>query len=1005
VQIQAAQKGPPAASNPHKRLRTQISAMPLLKPRVVLINTHISSVGGADNLNNALERPRFQLLTDACNVEDAFYVALHQLFCAWDYDSSEVLTIGLLPAANILSVAFKILGQLIRDNEGLAPNHLKWFAHFPSPISDLVTSSEQYRRTVSDVGAFLGRLASDWATLSRQCTGRGYPPLVDEMVNRMGLLSPILQQVVFTATRRNLGVPDNVYGHEMERLFAQDRKGQREMAARYSSPHPPTEQEVHKRNQDLVDGYISQFNHYQMQLQAQNQQRQQRRPSGPAAGSPLAQPPIVPSNAQIQASQSNSGASASSNRPSVAQNQNAQIQGTPNPEQWQYNPQMHPTQAVTTGSPNLALTSSRPPSVIGHQLNADTPSPTFMQSLSMQSPALQSTAIHSPGQQQFQWSSPTQRNNSIPGQPGQLGQPNQPPLILNGNQNVAPSPNTSWGQNQQRGPATQNQLAHQQQATNQQQRQIQQLQAQQLQADQPQQWQQQQQQQIMPPVAVQQLMHQQQQAAQNQVLSMNRAAQLRNNSVPSPQTRHPRPSNVRASSRNIPIPQSATVNPLMPLHVAHKDPRQAQLEYNQAVLTHSIERPLAPPEGYVHPTAPTEPDLTALHQAHVRSPRLLPVDFDFSEGYDDDPSRRHYQAVQGFALDPTKIPQTGNLSKFEFTVSQEAYSLIAQDKWPTTDRLANRMFRQGTLQYRLRCIQTKKEVTRCLEPDWIISDTVWPESIFMEINNQVLEVRRKNHHGKDLPIDITRGIISPVTYPGSKNRITISIPRSTRKLNDAHWYFIAVEVIEILKHDQIMEMCEQFQRIPASQTSDSIKKSLAPLSDDDDDLAMIVSDLSIDLADPFTAQIFEIPVRGSSCLHRECFDLETFLLTRTSKPKRPPFTPSMIDVWKCPLCGRDARPYSLRIDDFLVSIRAELAKQGNLHVKAILISADGSWRPKPEPQPLKRKATDGLDEGDSSDDEDLAKDKLMASVRRQGSAHMNGSSRRESSAVEVIELE
>jgi hypothetical protein len=254
-------------------------------------------------------------------------------------------------------------------------------------------------------------------------------------------------------------------------------------------------------------------------------------------------------------------------------------------------------------------------------------------------------------------------------------------------------------------------------------------------------------------------------------------------------------------------------------------------------------------------------------------------------------------------------------------------------------------------------VQAKRTDTKCPIAEWVVYDTVWPESTSLAINKSQLEIRRKNHHGKDLPIDITPFV--RLSTPNSTNQITLSILKGRSKIKEFS-YFIAVEVIEIMHHSQILEMVYQ-NHIPLNQTVNKIKKSLAgPSGDDDDDIAMVVSDLSIDVADPFTAIIFETPVRGGSCLHRECFDLETFLLTRNSKPKRPE-QPCMIDVWKCPLCGKDARPYSLQIDDFLGSVRNSLQEQGKLDVKAILIGADGRWRPKVE----KRKATTGP--GDDSD--------------------------------------
>ncbi|KAG4427799.1 hypothetical protein IFR05_016716 [Cadophora sp. M221] len=65
------------ASNPNKHQRTQVPTMPSLKGRISLMKRHMQSVGRMMNLNTGLERPRFQLLSNACRNEDPFYVALH----------------------------------------------------------------------------------------------------------------------------------------------------------------------------------------------------------------------------------------------------------------------------------------------------------------------------------------------------------------------------------------------------------------------------------------------------------------------------------------------------------------------------------------------------------------------------------------------------------------------------------------------------------------------------------------------------------------------------------------------------------------------------------------------------------------------------------------------------------------------------------------------------------------------------------------------------------------
>ncbi|KAH9203799.1 hypothetical protein DL95DRAFT_399021, partial [Leptodontidium sp. 2 PMI_412] len=101
-----------------------------------------------------------------------------------------------------------------------------------------MSGSETYRRAVEDVGRFLSRLHLDWTPFSNECCSRALPPLVIELEDRMGVLSPTLQGVVFTATRRNLGLNEEA-GKRMEDLFLQDRKGHREFAARVNSGRPP----------------------------------------------------------------------------------------------------------------------------------------------------------------------------------------------------------------------------------------------------------------------------------------------------------------------------------------------------------------------------------------------------------------------------------------------------------------------------------------------------------------------------------------------------------------------------------------------------------------------------------------------------------------------------------------------------------------------------------------------------------------------------------------------
>lgn len=287
---------------------------------------------------------------------------------------------------------------------------------------------------------------------------------------------------------------------------------------------------------------------------------------------------------------------------------------------------------------------------------------------------------------------------------------------------------------------------------------------------------------------------------------------------------------------------------------------------------------------------------------------------------------------------------------------------VAKDQ-PLGSTSAVRELAQGSLQYRVRCIEVKTDEAAIPVSDWVVAECTWPPTIFLEINDRILEVRRKRQHGKDIPIDITPYIAASTSH--DVNRIQVSLLRPGKPHKDTRFGF-AVEVVEVLHHQQILDLL-LMNHIPIIDTVRKIKASLSGLvGHDDDDITMITSDLTIDLTDPFMAKIFDIPVRGTNCLHRECFDLETFLATRTSKPKHPE-EPCMIDVWKCPLCAKDARPYSLQIDDYLAWVRGKLEADGKLDCKSITVNSAGQWGPKPESVLQRSVSRSGMDEHDAGE--------------------------------------
>ena len=352
---------------------------------------------------------------------------------------------------------------------------------------------------------------------------------------------------------------------------------------------------------------------------------------------------------------------------------------------------------------------------------------------------------------------------------------------------------------------------------------------------------------------------------------------------------------------------------------------------------------MLPPLGTLitRPEWPYDPSdrkalLMSLHQAHVRSPTRV-----IKKGE----TERCYQATKSLPLEPTPVAPKKTLYEFRFEVAEDQLALAAIGSRVSGTRLPVVEHSNGSLRWRIRCCMDSTWPEAPAEQDWVTLDTNWPCFIHMTLNHKVLEIRRHMHNGRDLPVEVTDMVVA------GTNVLAIALHEAPNEGTQGR--LLAVEMLETFNHSTIVDSIWSRGIVPEGETLGTIRERLT--SSTDDDVAFEEPDLSIDLADPFSSTIFKIPVRGDSCTHMECFDLENWLNTRPAKtpvkcshkPARcacvVPVEPSNPDKWRCPICSKDARPCSLRIDGFLLKVRRQLEEEGKLHTKCLRVKADGSW--------------------------------------------------------------
>lgn len=349
---------------------------------------------------------------------------------------------------------------------------------------------------------------------------------------------------------------------------------------------------------------------------------------------------------------------------------------------------------------------------------------------------------------------------------------------------------------------------------------------------------------------------------------------------------------------------------------------------SRPILPQSKPRPILPPAGHLLPQQrQPDPARFGLHQAHLLSPHMVT-----------ETSDRLYLCVsRSFLSGPQSLKDAGHrIEKWTFTLTPEQFKVIPKDiPSKQLGSPPNRLVNGNSFMFRLRCVKWKA----AKQPDehsWATSDTSWIPYSYFTLNGKSLEQRKKLQYGKDLPIDLTSFVKE------GQNILEIAIVRQ-KDDNRYRSYLLAIEVLVVMPHEQVMKAIRENNHVSADTTKQRIMDKLkSATGNDDDEIAVINSNITIKLMDPFIgSKMCDIPVRSSACDHFECFDLLTYLDTR----KREGVC-TVPDHWKCPICNSDARPQFLFVDGFLEEVRKELARQGLLNTRAIIVSEDGSWKPK-----------------------------------------------------------
>ncbi|MCJ1427903.1 hypothetical protein MMC29_005809 [Sticta canariensis] len=818
----------------------------------------------------SIEIPRLGLLQDACNCQDYFYMILHQLFCIGLKTPaiSHGQALGLTPEH---TGGLMLLTHLLLPNDQLNEEAIQWFSKFPLPMESLLMWSG-LKSTYDNVLVCLTKLPQYWLQVRNHCQRRFYPPLVDEMIDTLGVHSVVLQRVISRAILRDIwqGLHDDCY-LEGENLFC---KNQQDVQSRASSARTRelTPTKIAAYNQSLAIQYQRLWSKHQRHAQPQARTQQVTQQGGSRTqniNTSMAPPQQIHStnpsmrNPSTPHGLSHSASNSSSPRSAGSLNIHAQdaLQRSMNHLD---RPRMVPSQS----------SSSR----LNPFSNTIYPTAPFGPILPLQRAGTTPSDLRSPQQ------------NHASGMT----------LGSNVSGNALRASNYTHGMQQREGSSTSRLPRNPFQSTEG----------------------------IVEYPGLENLQSATGSPAANFTghfsspqIGIQNMQQLRSATFPLPtQSETPLPPGY--SNPCVPAtpngPQFGTV-PMAPHYVTSFSGRAP------------VPQQLLPPRGHIRPiTDPPNPGTTALHQAHARSPNLVALDKNGKPGS----LKGSFAFVKRLAVMPNRLDQKKRYFRWTFEITEEDPEFYAPETESSDGAPPIRLVRTGSWYCRIRCIKVPSDDVLS-EGDWVVADTVWPNGVAVLLNGSALEIRKKVHHGKDLPIDVTKNLRGDINI--------LSIATTHPRQNENFSYEVGLETIQITDSAKIQNEVEKLQ------PQDALERILKHSSSIDPEVQVVDATNLLDLTDPHTSRIFDIPVRGRTCRHNQCFDLEVFLQTRGRKTPNHPAYP---ESFKCPICGADARPQSLVMDLFFLKLRTELQVVNRVDVKAVTLGDQGNWKIKEEEETI-----------------------------------------------------
>lgn len=228
-----------------------------------------------------------------------------------------------------------------------------------------------------------------------------------------------------------------------------------------------------------------------------------------------------------------------------------------------------------------------------------------------------------------------------------------------------------------------------------------------------------------------------------------------------------------------------------------------------------------------------------------------------------------------------------------------------------------------------------------------MQDIAFPHQSELRVNTGEVKANLrglKNKPGSTRPVDITNALR---LRPNYTNNLEFTYALTNKK------FFLVINLCKVTSVEELVTRISSGKRIP-------IQSVLQEFTEKAQDQDVVATSQVLSLKCPLSYMRLDLPCRGLSCAHIQCFDATSYLQLQEQGPQ-----------WLCPICNKSAPFEQLAVDEYVKDILSNTPKS----LETVTIEPSGKWYIKTSDDERDKHASQSqqsqFDNDDYDDDDDL----------------------------------